>query len=127
MQNGTATDLAGFGNIRNVVGASGGPPGSYNIPVGNGGLHLRRMKHRWIVPVKPGATAGNGPMPLGCREADHGIRHCRNGFQPVRSGRGGVQKLSRPAGTPRGGRMPIRTPGVVEGDRGSLFRSRALY
>jgi hypothetical protein len=37
LQNGPATNLAGFGNIRNVIGASGGPAGSYNILVGNGG------------------------------------------------------------------------------------------
>ena len=61
-------------------------------------LPLRRMKHQWIVPVKPGATAENGPMPRGRREADHGIRHCRNGFQPVRNGRGGVENCrARPA------------------------------
>jgi hypothetical protein len=37
LQTGVATDLAGFSNIQNVIGASGGPAGSYNILVGNGG------------------------------------------------------------------------------------------
>jgi hypothetical protein len=37
LQTGVATDLAGFRNIQNVVGASGGPAGSYNILVGDGG------------------------------------------------------------------------------------------
>jgi hypothetical protein len=34
----TATDLAGFSNIQNVIGASGGPAGSYNILIGGGAI-----------------------------------------------------------------------------------------
>jgi hypothetical protein len=37
LQTSVATDLAGFSNIQNVIGASGGAAGSYNILVGNGG------------------------------------------------------------------------------------------
>jgi hypothetical protein len=37
LQTGVATGFSGISNIQNVKGASGGPAGSYNILVGNGG------------------------------------------------------------------------------------------
>ena len=37
LQTGTATGFSSIADIRNVTGASGGPSGSYNILVGNGG------------------------------------------------------------------------------------------
>jgi hypothetical protein len=57
LQTGVATDLAGFSNIQNVIGASGGPAGSYNILVGNGGNILTGGTGRSNVLIAGGSAS----------------------------------------------------------------------